>query len=184
MSNLTRGTVRDSLSVAITVVAYGGAAASAIAAATMLGTRNALYGIQMAPQLKVKGARRVLAAHITIDESTGVALSQAPRGVAAMREGFWITGSGVFVFWNIFTLLGALGAKALGNPASWGLDAGLPSALAPSAPSSVKMFQKTKTPDPVIQKPSRIAATPRGAWESATPVDSSMVMCAAAQGEG
>jgi len=79
---------------AVGVVASGGAAASAIAAATMLGTRNALYGIQMAPLLNVKGARRVLAAHVTIDESTGVALSQAPRGVAAMREGFWITGLG------------------------------------------------------------------------------------------
>jgi predicted branched-subunit amino acid permease len=95
----------------------------------MLGTRNALYGIQMAPLLKVRGARRVLAAQITIDESTGVALSQAPRGVAAMREGFWITGLGVFVFWNIFTLLGAFGAKALGNPASWGLDAAVPAAF-------------------------------------------------------
>ena len=169
MSNLTRGTVRDSLSVAITVgtygvafgvasvaagfsvvqsclfslltftgasqfaavgvVASGGAAASAVAAATILGTRNALYGIQMAPLLQVKGARRVFAAHVTIDESTGVALSQAPRGVAAMREGFWITGTGVFVFWNIFTLLGALGAQALGNPASWGLDAAVPAAF-------------------------------------------------------
>lgn len=169
MSKLTKSTVRDSLSVAITVgtygvafgaasvaagfsvlqsclfslftftgasqfaavgvVASGGVAASAIAAATMLGTRNALYGIQMAPLLKVKGARRVLAAHITIDESTGVALTQAPRGVAAMREGFWITGTGVFLFWNIFTLLGALGAKALGNPASWGLDAAVPAAF-------------------------------------------------------
>ena len=169
MSKLTKSTVRDSLSVAITVgtygvafgaasvaagfsvlqsclfslftftgasqfaavgvVASGGATASAIAAATMLGTRNALYGIQMAPLLKVKGVRRVLAAHITIDESTGVALTQAPRGVAAMREGFWITGTGVFLFWNIFTLLGALGAKALGNPASWGLDAAVPAAF-------------------------------------------------------
>lgn len=169
MSKLTKSTVRDSLSVAITVgtygvafgaasvaagfsvlqsclfslftftgasqfaavgvVASGGAAASAIAAATMLGTRNALYGIQMAPLLRVKGARRVVAAHITIDESTGVALSQGPRGVAAVREGFWITGLGVFVFWNIFTLLGALGAKALGNPASWGLDAAVPAAF-------------------------------------------------------
>ena len=169
MSKLTKSTVRDSLSVAITVgtygvafgaasvaagfsvlqsclfslftftgasqfaavgvVASGGVAASAIAAATMLGTRNALYGIQMAPLLKVKGVRRVLAAHITIDESTGVALTQAPRGVAAMREGFWITGTGVFLFWNIFTLLGALGAKALGNPASWGLDAAVPAAF-------------------------------------------------------
>ena len=95
----------------------------------MLGTRNALYGIQMAPLLQVKGIRRITAAHITIDESTGVALSQAPRGSEAMRAGFWLTGVGVFVFWNIFTLLGALGAKTLGNPASWGLDAAVPAAF-------------------------------------------------------
>ena len=46
-----------------------------------------------------------------------------------MREGFWLTGTGVFVFWNIFTLVGAIGAKALGNPASWGLDAAVPAAF-------------------------------------------------------
>ena len=46
-----------------------------------------------------------------------------------MRLGFWLTGSGVFVFWNLFTLLGALGARALGNPASWGLDAAVPAAF-------------------------------------------------------
>jgi predicted branched-subunit amino acid permease len=114
---------------AVGVVGSGGAAISAVAAATMLGTRNALYAIQMAPLLRVRGLRRVAAAHLTIDESTGVALSQAPRGTAAMRAGFWLTGSGVYVFWNIFTLLGALGAKALGDPASWGLDAAVPAAF-------------------------------------------------------
>jgi predicted branched-subunit amino acid permease len=114
---------------AVGVVASGGAGVSAIAAATMLGTRNALYGIQMAPLLQVRGFRRVMAAQITIDESTGVALSQAPRGSEAMRAGFWLTGAGVFLFWNIFTLLGAVGAKALGNPASWGLDAAVPAAF-------------------------------------------------------
>ncbi len=46
-----------------------------------------------------------------------------------MRRGFWLTGLGVYVFWNIFTLLGAIGAKALGNPASWGLDAAVPAAF-------------------------------------------------------
>jgi len=111
---------------AIGVVAAGGGALGAIATAAMLGTRNALYGIQMAPILEVRGVRRFLSAHITIDESTGVALSQKPRGIAAMRVGFWVTGLGAFVFWNIFTLLGALGAKALGNPASWGLDGAVP----------------------------------------------------------
>ena len=37
-----------------------------------------------------------------------------------------MTGLGAFFFWNVFTLLGALGAKALGNPASWGLDGAVP----------------------------------------------------------
>jgi branched chain amino acid efflux pump len=114
---------------AVGVVAAGGAAASAIGAATLLGTRNALYGMQMAPLVQTHGLRRILAAHVTIDESTGVALSQAPRGTAAMRAGFWLTGLGVYVFWNLFTLLGALGAQALGNPASWGLDAAVPAAF-------------------------------------------------------
>ena len=114
---------------AVGVVASGGAPISAVAAATMLGTRNALYGIQMAPLVRVRGLRRLVAAHLTIDESTGVALSQASRGTDAMRVGFWLTGSGVFLFWNLFTMLGALGAKALGNPASWGLDAAVPAAF-------------------------------------------------------
>jgi 4-azaleucine resistance transporter AzlC len=114
---------------AVGVMAAGGTALSAIAVATMLSTRNTLYGLQMAPRLRVKGLRRIAAAHLTIDESTGVALTQAPRGIRAVRQGFWLTGVGVFVFWNIFTLVGALGAKALGNPAAWGLDAAVPAAF-------------------------------------------------------
>jgi predicted branched-subunit amino acid permease len=113
---------------AVGVVAAGGAGLSAVAAATLLSTRNALYGMQMSPLLKVRGLKKVAAAHVTIDESTGVALAQTPRGTEAMRTGFWLTGLGVFIFWNIFTLLGALGAKALGDPASFGLDAAVPAA--------------------------------------------------------
>ena len=113
---------------AVGVVGAGGAALSAIAAATLLSTRNALYGMQMSPLLKVRGLKKIAAAHVTIDESTGVALAQTPRGTDAMRTGFWLTGLGVFIFWNIFTMLGALGAKALGDPASWGLDAAVPAA--------------------------------------------------------
>ena len=114
---------------AVGVVASGGTAAAAISAATLLGTRNALYGMQMAPLLKNRGLNKLIAAHITIDESTGVALSQVEFGNASMRQGFWLTGVGVFVFWNLFTVLGALGAKQLGTPASWGLDAGVPAAF-------------------------------------------------------
>lgn len=109
------------------VVGAGGGAINAIATSTLLGTRNALYGMRMAPLLKLHGWKRAVAAQVTIDESTGVALAQSNDQDA--REGFWRTGIGVFVFWNLFTVLGALGAKAMGNPAAWGLDAAVPAAF-------------------------------------------------------
>ena len=113
----------------IGVIGSGGSALSGIATASLLGSRNGLYGVLMAPILKVRGLKRIVAAHITIDESTGVSLSQEPRGLQAMREGFWFTGFGVFIFWNLFTLAGAIGAKAMGDPSAWGLDAAVPAAF-------------------------------------------------------
>jgi predicted branched-subunit amino acid permease len=109
------------------IMGAGGAAISAIATATLLGFRNALYGLQMAPILKVKGIRRVFAAQITIDESTAVATLQ--DNDADRKRGFYLTGIGVYVFWNLFTLLGALGASAIGDPSVWGLDAAVPAAF-------------------------------------------------------
>jgi predicted branched-subunit amino acid permease len=111
------------------VIGAGGSAISGIATASLLGVRNALYGLRMAPILQLRGVRRIAAAHITIDESTGVAIGQEERGLEAMRHGFWLTGLGVFLFWNIFTLLGALGAQAMGDPSAWGLDAAVPAAF-------------------------------------------------------
>ena len=113
----------------IGVIGAGGSAISGIATASLLGFRNGLYGVLMAPILKVRGFKRLVAAHITIDESTGVSLSQEARGPEAMREGFWLTGFGVFIFWNLFTLAGALGARAMGDPSAWGLDAAVPAAF-------------------------------------------------------
>jgi len=109
------------------VLGAGGSAASAIATSTLLGSRNALYGLRLAPILNHKGWRRAVGAQVTIDESTGVALSQDTN--KSMKQGFWYTGIGVFIFWNFFTLLGALGAKAIGNPSAWGLDAAVPAAF-------------------------------------------------------
>ena len=109
------------------IMGAGGSAISAIATATLLGFRNALYGPQMAPILKVKGLKRILSAQITIDESTAVATLQ--ENDADRRRGFYITGIGVYLFWNIFTFLGALGASAIGDPSVWGLDAAVPAAF-------------------------------------------------------
>ncbi|MFZ4108650.1 MAG: AzlC family ABC transporter permease [Candidatus Planktophila sp.] len=111
------------------VIGAGGGAISAIATASLLGIRNGLYGVIMAPRLKVKGWRRIVAAQITIDESTGVALGAEKRSDSAMRQGFWLTGFGVFFFWNLFTLAGALGAQAMGDARAWGLDSAVPAAF-------------------------------------------------------
>lgn len=111
------------------VLGAGGSALSGIATASLLGIRNALYGLRMAPIMQIRGWRRVVGAQVTIDESTGVALGQSELGRDAMRQGFWLTGIGVYVFWNLFTLVGALGAQAMGDPAAWGLDAAVPAAF-------------------------------------------------------
>jgi len=113
----------------IGVMGAGGSAISAIATASLLGVRNALYGVIMAPRLKVHGLTRIAAAQLTIDESTGVALGQELRGHEEMKKGFWYTGVGVFVFWNLFTLAGALGAQAMGDIRAFGLDSAVPAAF-------------------------------------------------------
>lgn len=105
----------------IGILAGGGSGVSAVATSTLLGVRNGLYGLQVGRLLDVHGWRRLLAAHLTIDESTAVGLAQPePRGT---RLGFWVTGLAVFVFWNLSTLLGALLGSSLGDPRQYGLDA-------------------------------------------------------------
>lgn len=103
------------------VVAAGGSPMSAVATATLLGVRNGFYGVQMARMLRPRGWRRAATAHLTIDESTAVAMSQSePR---EQRIGFWLTGLTIFVIWNLTTLIGALAGDALGDPKKYGLDA-------------------------------------------------------------
>ncbi|WP_239103380.1 AzlC family ABC transporter permease [Microbispora corallina] len=108
-------------------LAGGGSPAAAVAGALLLGARNALYGLRLAGLLRLPGAVRPLAAHWVIDETTAVALAQPGRDAA--RLGFTVTGVSLFAVWNLSTLLGALGASALGDPAAWGLDAAGPAAF-------------------------------------------------------
>lgn len=103
------------------IAGSGGSAAAAVATSTMLGVRNGLYGLQVSQVLEVDGWRRPLAAQWTIDESTAV--SQAQPEPPAARLGFWATGGAVYLFWNLFTLVGALIGNALGDPRRYGLDA-------------------------------------------------------------
>lgn len=107
------------------VLGAGGGAAAAVLTAWLLGARNGLYAISLAPILEPSGLRRLGAAHLTIDESTAMALAH-PEPRAAARRAFWSTGLSVFVLWNIGTLVGSLGAAAIDNPGTLGLDAAIP----------------------------------------------------------
>lgn len=113
----------------IDIVASGGAGAgpSAIANAALLGLRNTFYGVTLAPILRLGRWNRLAAAHLTIDESTAVATGQSTP--PSQRLGFWVTGIGTFLVWNVSTLLGAVLGGAIGDVNSLGLDAAAPAAF-------------------------------------------------------
>lgn len=113
---------------AVSVLGAGGSAASAFGGAALLAARNSVYGLAMAPHLKGRLGTRLVAAQLTIDESTAMAVSRSAEhdGGRASRFAFWATGLSVFVFWNLATLAGAIGANALGDPKRLGLDAAIP----------------------------------------------------------
>jgi predicted branched-subunit amino acid permease len=108
-------------------VASGGGPIAAVLTAVLLGTRNSLYGLRLAPLLRVRGIRRLAAAQLTIDESAAMATAQdTPE---RSRLAFWATGVSVFVLWNLATLIGAVGARSLSSPESLGLDAAVGAAF-------------------------------------------------------
>ncbi|MFI7409843.1 AzlC family ABC transporter permease [Streptomyces sp. NPDC049627] len=105
-------------------LAAGGSPLTAAAGAFFLGVRNAFYGLRLSQVLSPTRAVRPLAAQWVIDETAAVALAQPTRRSA--RIGFLVTGLSLYVLWNLTTLLGALGAEALGDTDAWGIDAAGP----------------------------------------------------------
>jgi predicted branched-subunit amino acid permease len=93
----------------------------AILSAWLLGIRNGFYALRLNGVLGVAGVFKLVASQLTIDESNAV--SAAQDNTADSKRGFWITGLAVFVFWNLFTLIGALLGSVMGDPSVWGLDA-------------------------------------------------------------
>jgi predicted branched-subunit amino acid permease len=103
------------------VVAAGGPPLSGALTALMLGTRNTLYGLKLAPLLAFRGWRRAASAQLVIDESTAMSVTRESQ--AAARIGFLTTGLTVFALWNFFTLAGAVAGNLIGDPRAYGLDA-------------------------------------------------------------
>ncbi len=111
---------------AVAVIAGGGSVGSALGGALVLAARNGVFGLTMSRRLTGRLPTRLLAAQLTIDESTAMATAQ--QDPELQRAAFWITGVSVYVFWNLGTLVGALAGNAI-DPKKFGLDAAIPSAF-------------------------------------------------------
>jgi predicted branched-subunit amino acid permease len=110
------------------VVGAGGGALAAVGSALLLGTRNTVYGVRLAPVLALRGwPRRLGAAHLVIDETTAMAVAAPDRELG--RLAFYVTGATIYLGWNATTLIGALGAGALGETAQAALDSVVPAAF-------------------------------------------------------
>lgn len=108
----------------VATMGAGGTALAAVATALLLGLRNGLYALSLSSLLDTRGWRRPALAHLTIDESTAMAVAQADEpDPAGSRYAFIATGVSVFVLWNLGTLIGAYGAAVVGDPRVYGLDA-------------------------------------------------------------
>jgi predicted branched-subunit amino acid permease len=107
------------------VLGAGGGMVAAIVTALLLGARNGLYAMSLSPILQLRRWPSLVAAQLTIDESTAMAIRHGDDRRTA-RHAFWATGLSVYVLWNIGTAIGAIGATALDDPAVLGLDAAIP----------------------------------------------------------
>ncbi len=105
------------------VLASGGTSAgvAAIASAALLGTRNGLYALRVAPMIGGRWPRKLLAGHWTIDETTAVSTAQPT--LESQRTGFWWTGAIIYIGWNLTTLIGAVIGDLIGDVSAYGLDA-------------------------------------------------------------
>ena len=111
----------------VSIVGGGGSPWAGAAAAVLLGSRNALYGLRLSSLLGRQTGRRLVAAHLVIDESTAMAIAAPSEETAPLA--FWATGVAIFILWNLGTLIGAVGAQLVPGPRTLGLDAAAPAAF-------------------------------------------------------
>lgn len=108
---------------AVSVIGAGGSFGSALGGALLLAARNGVYGLAMSRRLDGSLGRRLLAAQLTIDETTAMSVAQSDRRHGQIA--FWFTGVTLYLFWNAGTLVGALTGSAI-DPETFGLDAAFP----------------------------------------------------------
>ena len=98
----------------------------------LVNARHALYGAALAPWLRTRPRpERAAMAHVLTDEAFALSLVHFRRLGFTDRRGYWLAAiGGVFIPWNLATLVGYLGGQAVPDPGLFGLDIVFPAAMA------------------------------------------------------
>ena len=113
---------------AVEILRDDGAIASAAISGLLLNVRSLAFGLIMAPALGGPWWKRAAMSQLMIDESTAVGAAQ--DDLRRRRYGFLVAGIGVFVVWNLTTIVGfAVFSDAGDLITDLGLDAAGPAAF-------------------------------------------------------
>jgi predicted branched-subunit amino acid permease len=113
---------------AVEILGDGGSVTSAAIAGLLLNVRSLAFGVIMAPALFGAWWQRAAMSQLMIDESTAVGAAQQQR--RWRRYGYLVAGIGVFVVWNLTTILGYVAFAGAGDLITdLGLDAAGPAAF-------------------------------------------------------
>jgi predicted branched-subunit amino acid permease len=114
---------------AVSVLADGGTVTAAVVSGMLLNLRSVAFGVTMAPALRGPLWRRALASQLMIDESTAIGSTQTD--LRWQRFGYLAGGLGIFVTWNLATVVGATVVGGAGDLIETaGIDAAIPAAFA------------------------------------------------------
>ena len=112
---------------AVSVLADGGSAVTAVVAGSLLNLRSLAFGVALAPFLAGRLRFRAAVAQLMIDEAAAVGMAQQPD---QRRYGYLAGGLSVFVLWNLSTAAGVLFLGAVGDVVlQAGIDATIPAAF-------------------------------------------------------
>jgi 4-azaleucine resistance transporter AzlC len=114
------------------MIAAGFGWPSIVVLTAFVNARHLLYSAALAPWLHDRPrAERAAMAHVLTDESFALSLVHFRRLGFADRRGYWLAAiGGVFIPWNIATLVGVLGGQILPDPRVLALDVVFPAAMA------------------------------------------------------
>ncbi len=111
---------------AVSLVAAGNPVA-AVLGGLLLNARHFPFGLSISDAVGSSWPRRLIGSHVMVDEAVAFAVTQ--QDSQRRRAAFWLTGVGVFVVWQVGTVLGVAVGSAVGDPTDYGLDAAFPAAM-------------------------------------------------------